>query len=94
MLTMKELNKANEIIKKINELKDILNSMDSTHVETTVGLIDINSAATHQVQKCEMSALFRNRNPEIERELKTRAIALINEKISKLRAELSEYVES
>jgi acetolactate synthase small subunit len=91
---MKELNKVNEIIKKINELKDILDSMGRATVETTVGLIDIHSAATHQVQKCEMSALFRNRNPEIERELKTRAIALINEKISKLCAELSEYVES
>lgn len=93
MLTIKELEKANEIIRKIDDLKDILNSMDSKHVETTIGLIDVNSAAKHQAQKCDKATMFHQQNPEIEKELKSRAAALISEKISRLRAELSEYVE-
>lgn len=94
MITIKQLQKANEIISEMDDLKDILNAMDSKHVETTIGLIDVNSAAKHQAQNCDKATLFHQRNPEIEKELKARAWALISEKIARLKADLSEYVES
>ncbi len=94
MLTIEQLQKANEILSEIDDLKDILNAMDSKYVETTIGLVDVNSSSKHKTQPCEKATLFHQRNPEIEKELKSRAWALISQKIARLKADLSEYVES
>jgi len=94
MISKNELNAANSIIEEIGIIKEILRGFDSPHIETTIGLIDINSATRHEAKYCNEATWFHNNFRDYEKRLKLQTVIFLNDKIQSLETELSEYISS
>lgn len=92
MITEKQLNRANLLIEQRDRIAHILRGFDSPHVETTVGLVDINSARKHETQESDDATWLHGRLPDIEKRLKETARGMLEEEAGKIRAELANLI--
>lgn len=94
MIDKNTLTQINAKVEAKQRIEEILRGFESPYVETTIGLVEINSASKHEAKNSEDATWFHWRLPEIEKELKTRAAALLRGEIAKIDAWLSERVVS
>lgn len=93
MLTKKELNEANRIIDLVADIDNILRGFESPHVETTIGLVSINSASKHKVSESEYAGNFHNTHQDIEKALKQMCTVLLKAERVKLKAKLAKFIK-
>lgn len=93
MLTKGQLYLVNELVESVSRIDEILRGMESKYVETTIGLVDINSASKHEVKSCDRAKWLHCDHEDIEKELKARCRELLIAKKAALNAKLSEYIE-
>ncbi len=92
MIDKNKLSQINEKIEAKQRIEEILRSFESPYVETTVGLIEVNSASRNEAKHSDDATWLHLQYPEIECELKARATALLKGEIAKIEAWLSERV--
>lgn len=94
MITEKQLWEVNQLIKKRNKLRTLLSRLDSPHVETTVGLVTINSASKERVSGLSDEAEdFHREFPEAEKKLKEQVRIMLENRVSELNQEIAKYVK-
>ena len=89
MITKSQLKTATTLTSKKDKIKEILRKFDSPHVETTVGLVNINGAQKSEVQECDEARFLHRSLANVEKELKEHAISLLAREIEKINLELS-----
>ncbi len=94
MITRKEFEEADNLYSRRDHLKHILRGFDSPHVETTVGLVDVNSASKHETSKNDDATWLHLCFPKIEKELKEIARGLIEKELGRIHAELAQIISS
>lgn len=92
MIDEKKLQAINEKIESKKEIRDILRGFESPHVETTVGLIAVNSASKHKTGQSDAADWLHRNLPKVEAELKERARAILEREIAEIDAWLSERI--
>ena len=92
MIDKNKLSQINAKITAKQRIEELLRSFESPYVETTVGLIEVNSASPHEAKHSDDATWMHRQYPEIEKELKARTTALLKGEIAKIEAWLSERV--
>ena len=92
MIDKSVLSQINAKIETKNHIEEVLRSFESPYVETTVGLIEVNSASQHEAKHSDEATWLHRTFPQIEKELKTRTTALLKAEAAKIDAWLSERV--
>lgn len=92
MINKGEFRRAKELESRIYDLENILSRMQSPYVETTVGLVNVNSASQKKVDPSDEADAFHEYYPHIETELKKRCRVLIIHEKEKLESELRTLV--
>ena len=92
MITKNQLRKVNKLYEDLKELSLIKDSLESPHVKTSVGLVDINSAAPKDVVPSRNSRYFYNHFKEETGELNTIFKGMIDRAIKKKEIEISEFI--
>jgi len=92
MINKALLAKINEKIEAKNRIEELLRSFESPYVETTVGLIEVNSTSPHEAKESDEATWLHRQFPAIEKELKARTAALLKAEAAKIDAWLSERV--
>lgn len=92
MITEKQLKRANLLIDQRDRIAHILRGFDSPHVETTIGLVDVNSASKHETRENNDATWLHRKLPDIEKRLKETARGMLEEEAGKIRAELANLI--
>ena len=93
MIDQRTLTQINAKLEAKRRIEQVLRDFENRYVETTVGLIKINSASKCRALHCEEHATWMHCEfPEIEAELKARTAALLRSEVAKIDAWLSERV--
>ena len=89
MINKKTLAQINEAMERKEMLEAILRGFDCPHVEITVGLVAVNSAATHKIEGCHLATFLHQKQRNIEWQLKAKAAELIKSEIKTIDAWLA-----
>ena len=90
MINKQTLNEINAKIEAKAHAEEILRAFESLYVETTVGLIEVNSASKHEAKHSHQATWLHQKHPHIEAALKTHTAAMLKVEIGKIEAWLSE----
>ena len=93
MLTKEELLEANRLIDLIDDIEEILRGFKSRYVETTVGLVSVNSASKTKTKQSDFADAFHNQHKDIEKDLKEVCAGLLENKKANLKAKLGKYIK-
>jgi len=74
------------------EIREILRGFECPHVETTVGLITVNSASKYKTDASDSADWLHRNLPKVETELKECARAILEREIAEIDAWLSERI--
>lgn len=94
MIDKRKLADINKAVEAKQHIEEVLRQFESPYVETTVGLIEVNSASRHEACHSSHATWLHNQYPHIENELKARTAALLKGELAKIEAWLSERVVS
>ena len=92
MIDEKKLQAITEKIEAKKQIRHILRGFESPYVETTVGLIAVNSASKCKTIPSDDADWLHQNCPKIEAELKERARAILEREIAEIDAWLSERI--
>jgi len=94
MITEEEFKKTKALFSERDRLLDILRGFESPYIETTVGLVSVNSASKNDTDENDNSSYFHFNYPEIEKKLKEITRGLIEQELGAIRVELARFVAS
>lgn len=95
MLTEKQLQEANRLIKKRDMLTHVLRGLDSPNVETTVGLVGaFHGHNSSSVKLGDDAEWFHRELRDVEKQLKQQLRGKLMEKHGEITAELAKLVSS
>jgi hypothetical protein len=92
MIDEKKLEAINQKMEAKKTILHILRGFESPYVETTIGLVAVNSASKHKTTESDDADWLHQNCPRIEAELKERARAILEREIAEIDAWLSERI--
>jgi hypothetical protein len=90
MINKKTLDEINSKLEAKQHAEEILRAFESPYVETTVGLVEVNSASKHEAKHSDHATWLHRHHPQIEAALKAHAAGMLKVEIGKIEAWLSE----
>jgi hypothetical protein len=93
MITEKELRRVNELNEKKHRITSLLRSIQSEHVWARIGIVDINSASTHDPNPSEHAEFFHNQMKHLVDEFTEEVVTRLNHEVKNIDNELSQYVK-
>ncbi len=89
-------NEYREVIQLKNEksaVQDLLRGFESQYVASSVGIVDINSAAKREPKPSDSAAFFHNHFAGYVKELNQKVVAKMQHRVKEIDLELSKYIQ-